>query len=181
MLDFSKEALLRLWIATSKLYTGVDGIWMSMMRERFGDELACELDREVWTKRGTPLEFHRIREAMNIRGTDVAALFKFFQIHPQLTGLEYEVEFDLKSQTHGIYTIKRCRSLEYFERHREGKILKYVCQVIDKEAMETTARLFDPNMEVTPLKLPPRESRDEVACVWKFETRKNPPGSGSPT
>jgi hypothetical protein len=117
---------------------------------------------------------------MNIYGTDVEALFKFFQVHPQLTGLEYEVEFDLKSQTHGLYTIKRCRSLEYFERHREDKILKYVCEVIDTGAMETTARLFNPNMVVTPLKLPPRENRDEVACVWKFEIKENAPGSGSP-
>jgi hypothetical protein len=171
MKGFSKDAILRLWIATSKLYTGVDGIWMTMTRERFGNEVACELDREIWTKRGTPVEIRRIREAMNIWGDDVESLFKYFQIHPQLTGLEYEIEYDLKNKNHGIYTIKRCKSLEYFERHNEDpQIVRYVCQEIDWPAFQLTAHTFNPNMKVTPLKMPPRKSKDEFPhCQWEFK------------
>jgi len=32
-----------------------------------------------------------------------------------------------------------------------------------------TARSINPNMVGRPLKLPPRESKDEIACVWEFK------------
>ena len=49
--DFSKEALLRLLIAYARCYPGMDGLWFSLCRERFGDEVARELDEEIWANR----------------------------------------------------------------------------------------------------------------------------------
>ena len=34
MQDFSKDALIRLWQASGKLYVGLDGLWYSLIRER---------------------------------------------------------------------------------------------------------------------------------------------------
>jgi len=37
---------------------GIDGLWYSLMREKFGEQMASELDWEIW-KRATPLEVRR--------------------------------------------------------------------------------------------------------------------------
>ena len=77
--DLSKDALHRLSIANAKCYIMMARLWYDLVRERFGDETAKELDLEIWGQRALPLESSWVCEALNIRGNDVAALFKLFQ------------------------------------------------------------------------------------------------------
>jgi len=164
--DFSKDALVRLWTAASKLYIGIDGVWTSVIREKYGEQAAIDLDMEVW-RRNTPLEVRRVREAMNIWGDDVAAVFKPYQCDPGVTGVA-EIDCELKNRNHGILTFKRCLSLEYFERHGDTAMQKFACEVIDGNEIPNYAHLFNPKIKVKALKLPPRKSPDEIACQWEF-------------
>ena len=50
MHDFSRERLVAAWYAASKLYIGIDGLWYGLIKERFGEQVACELDREIWER-----------------------------------------------------------------------------------------------------------------------------------
>ena len=168
MQDFSKDALVRLWQAAGKLYVGLDGLWYSLIRERLGEQMARELDRELW-KRAAHLEVRRVREAMNIWGEDVASVFKFLQVDLGGGAIWPDFECALKDRNHGILTIKRCRGLEYYERHGETTLQKHACEVLDVEGFEDAAHLFNPNIKVTALKLPPRKSKDEIACQWEFK------------
>jgi hypothetical protein len=44
-----------------------------------------------------------------------------------------------------------------------------VCQTMEVEAIKGYAKFFNPAIKVTPLKLPPRKSRDEVPhCQFEF-------------
>ena len=65
--DFSKETLLRLLTAYARCYPGMDGLWFSLCRERFGDEVARELDEEIWANRALVPEANRICERSDIR------------------------------------------------------------------------------------------------------------------
>ncbi len=67
MHDFSKDTLVKAWRAAAKLFAGMDGIWCHLIRERFGQEMACELENEAW-KRCNPLEVRWTVQAMNIQG-----------------------------------------------------------------------------------------------------------------
>ena len=167
MRDFSKDTLVKAWVTAAKLYIGIDGIWTSVIREKYGEQLALELDAEVW-RRNTPLEVRRVREAMNIHGEDVAALLKAYQCDPGVTGVA-EIECQLKNQNHGILTFKRGLSLEYLERHGDTALQKFACEVLDMKEIESYAHLFNPGIKVTCLKLPPRKSPDEIACQWEFK------------
>jgi hypothetical protein len=40
---------------------------------------------------------------------------------------------------------------------------------LDFRAFDKIARFFNPKMKVTALKLPPRKSKDDVACQWEFK------------
>jgi hypothetical protein len=75
----------------------------------------------------------------------------------------------MKGENHGILTIKRCLSLEYFERHKDIALQKHACEVLDGEGFQWAAHLFNPSMKAVPLKLPPRKHTGEIACQWEFK------------
>jgi hypothetical protein len=39
---------------------------------------------------------------------------------------------------------------------------------VETRLFEIRAKAINPKMKVTPLKLPPRKSKDEIACQWEF-------------
>ena len=169
MQDFSKEALIRLWQAASKLYIGMDALWVALVREKLGEQTAMEWDTEIWLRRGAAeSEVRRTREALGIWGDDVASFLKYAQVDPGIAGV-MEVEVDLKAKNHGILTVKRCRPLEWCERSGETEWQKNACEVLDVQGFPQSAQLFNPNMKVAPLKLPPRKNPDEIACQWEFK------------
>ena len=167
MHEFSKDALVRLWKSSGKLYVGLDGLWYNLLRERYGEETARELSRLNW-QRAAHLEVRRHREALNIWGEDVESCLKFLQVDIGAGGIWPESRCEMKDANHGIITIKRCQSLEYFERHGETVLQKHACEVLDLEGFEQAAHFFNPRIKVVPLKLPPRKSKDEIACQWEF-------------
>ncbi|MBM4463285.1 MAG: hypothetical protein FJ012_08100 [Chloroflexi bacterium] len=167
MRDFSKDALVRLWQASGKLYVGLDGLWFNLIREQFGEQKARELSRENW-KRETPLEVRRHREAMNIWGEDVESYLKYLQVDIGAGGIWPDFRCEMTGENRGILTIKRCLSLEYFERHGDITLQKHACEVLDAEGFQWAAHLFHPRMKAVPLKLPPRKHTGEIACQWEF-------------
>jgi len=174
--DFSKEALMRLLVAAGKLYLGIDGVWTGLMRKKYGDKAAFDFDKEVWFSKGLELDIKQTCEAMNIEGNDIPTLFKYLQFGPAFSVIyvgpppEFEprVQFELKNKSHGIMTVTRCNSLEYFERHKDTALQKLACEEIDLPAFKWIAKRFNPKRECEPIKLPPRKSDKEAACRWEF-------------
>ena len=165
--DFSKEALVRLLVATGKLYTGVDPIWVAAMRERFGDRVAFDWDKEVWSA-GTQHEVYRITKALNITGNDVAAVFKYFQFSPGF-GVLFDIDWDLKNRNHGIMTVTRCLGVVWWERTKDHALQKFTCEEIEIPMFQRIAEYFNPKMKATALKLPPRKDENGIACRWEVK------------
>ena len=180
--DFSKETLIKLLISASKAYIGMDGVWTTLMRDKVGDRAAFDYDKEVWFGKGLALDMRRTVEPLNIQGNDIATLFKYWQCSPAFsvayTGpapdFESHVHFELKNKNHGIMTVRRCYSLEYFERHQDESLQKLACDEIDASAWEWQAHKFNPNIRVRPLKMPPRKTKDDIACQWDITLEDNP-------
>jgi hypothetical protein len=165
--DFSKEALLRLLVAAGKMYLGADGMWTTVIRRRYGDDVALSCSKEVWNTIGQQ-ELRRPTEAMNIGVGDIASLFKFFQVDPGFAVM-FDIDFDLSDDgRYGLMTVKRCPSLEYFERHGDEWLMNLACKELDVPMLPETARHFNPEIKTRPLRLPPRKSKDEIACQWEF-------------
>ena len=120
--DFSKAALIKLYAAACKDYLGIDGIWLALIRQKYGDKVAFEHDVEVWES-GTKGEVRRTREALNIWGDDVEAVMKYIQTSASLGGLFY-IDCELMDKNHGRYTINRCNALDYFERTGDEQLMK---------------------------------------------------------
>lgn len=165
--DFSKEALARLLVQYARLGLALDGWWQNTVREKYGKDEAIKLELAVWD-RGIPYEQQRVMKALNIQGNDVAACFKELQMDPQLCMDIFDITWDLKNNNHGILTVNRCPAVEHFEKQADTKTMLAMCD-LDSKAFEKIARFFNPNMKVTALKLPPRTSKDDIACQWEFK------------
>ncbi len=167
--DLSKDALHRLSMANAKCYIMMARLWYDLVRERFGDGTARELDLEIWGQRALPLESNWVCEALNIRGNDVATLFKLFQTQPGFAGAGFEIEYDLKNAKHGVCTVNRCLGLEYFERKGMMDIAMQMCEEIEPVGFSAAAHLFDPDMIVIPIKLPTRQTPNpKPHCIWEY-------------
>ena len=171
--DFSKGAVIRLCVANSKCFIAMARLWYDLVRERLGEEIAREMDLEVWGNRALPMEAGSVCEALNIHGDDVATLFKLFQTQPGFgSGSSdlFKIEYDLRNPKHGLCIVNYCFGVEHAEKYGMMDILKQVCEEIDQVGFEAAAHYFNPNMVVTPLKLPTQgKSKDERPhCVWEY-------------
>jgi len=153
---FSKEALARIIEAGGRITVAVDGIYLSACQAKWNREVAYELERQQW-KQSVHIDMRRVRQAVGIEGDDVEALFKCYQCMPAVIAKMPEVEYDLKSKTHGVLTVKRCRSLDYCVKHGLDALQKHLCEVIDVEGFQNTANCINPDIKATPLKLPKRQ------------------------
>ena len=164
--DFSKDALVNLVDAASRDYIGIDGLWTSIIRKRYGDEVAFDCSKEVWDT-GWLREAERTVKAMGIDGKDIAALLKYLQVDPGF-GAMFKVKCELINPNLGMATVLSCNTLLYAERHNEPELQKLACEELDVPLFTKTAQFFNPDMKVRVLKLPPRKSPDEIACQWEF-------------
>jgi len=177
LVDFSKETLIKLLVSASKAYLGIDGVWTNLMRQKFGDRAAFDYDKEVWFSQALALDIRRTVEPLNIMGDDIATVFKYLQFSPGFSVIyvgpppkfEPYVQFELKNKNYGTMTVTRCNSLEYFERHQDTELQKLACEEIDLPAFQWLANQFNAKIKVSPLKLPPRKSKHEIACQWEFK------------
>ncbi len=163
--DFSKEALIHLWKSASKLYQGMAGIWSTIARNKLGDETAFTWEPEAW-KKLIPLEIKWVCQEMNIKGDDVETLFKWMQCYAAY-GPTMDFDLDLKNKKHGIFTVKKCPALEYFERHDDVKGQENACGM-DVWGFQLQATCINPKIKCNVLRMPPRKSKDEICCQMEY-------------
>ncbi|MFC1943960.1 DUF6125 family protein [Chloroflexota bacterium] len=163
----SKETLIKLLVEFGRAFIAIDGFWYTLIENRFGLDLANELDSEIWEKIVPPWTTPHTMRLLNISGDNVETLFKVMQNLPDATLDLYEYEHDLKNPNHGIFTVYRCPGLSFFERKRPERILP-VCVELEPRCIRSYAAQINPDIKVDILKLPPRKSEDEIACQWEF-------------
>ena len=129
---------------------------------------AMELDLAIWAKYIPPRTTPRFRKLLDIQGNNVETLFKTFQSLPDATKDLYEYTFELKNPNHGIWTCIHCPGLSFFERKQRLERIMPVCHELEPASLKAYAALINPDIVVTALKLPPRQSPDEICCQWEF-------------
>jgi len=162
---FSRELLLEALRAYAQYAYRVDAFWYLTVKERMGGEEAAACNIQSMEKTA-PYEVEAVRRLFKIRENDVAGFMKFQQTRPW--SWIFTAKHELKSSNHGVFTIIRCPILEGMEKEGEGRE-QYTCHEDHVEAVRLQASCFNPNIKVEPLKLPPRNSKDEIACQWEFK------------
>ena len=162
--NYSKKTLIELIKVYSRLYRSVDGFWFISVKEKVNNDTALDCDLWVW-ERQIKSELKRIGETLDIKGDDIAAFFKIFQMCPWNLYLEYKME--IKGPNYGKMTIHKCPTLEALEKEGEGRDETF-CKAVEPLMMDYHAKTFNPKMSANYLKIPPRQTKNEICCIWEF-------------
>src|SRR5512137_566557 len=159
-----KETLLKLLRAYNDYLLRVDGYWYLTVMNKWGNEEAFDCDVKLWEK-AQVCEMNTISSLLGIRGDDVASLFKYLQVSPWMH--IYVATLDLCNPNHGLLTINHCPTLISLEKEGTGRE-KRICQELEPKLMGIQAGFFNPQIKVTPLKVPPRTEYKDCCCQWEF-------------
>jgi hypothetical protein len=163
--QFSKEFLLKLMHIWQYGWLHMTEAWYNAVKERFGVDAANDCETQAWETIGERVN-PRFAKVANIELNTVVDSLKCLQLPlDNTTGGLFPAEAKIINPNHVIWTIPRCRSLEFFEA-KEPERIHHVCHVNEKKIIERY--LVNRKIKVTPLKLPPRKSPDEIACQWEF-------------
>ena len=165
--DFSKDFLIDLMHSWQGAYMRMSRIWYESVMEKFGVEAADNCNLEVWTKVGEKI-VPKFAKVGKFSLDTIPSGLKAIQLAPDghTDGEFFDGEVEIKSDKHVITTTTKCRALEYLERVAPERI-EFFCHVLEQRVMQ--AYFNNPKVSVTPIKLPPRKSPDEVCCRWNIE------------
>ncbi|OGO05101.1 MAG: hypothetical protein A2Y91_02245 [Chloroflexi bacterium RBG_13_54_8] len=161
---FSKEFLLKLMQVWQYAWLHLSEAWYKEVELKCGRAVADELEVNSWCRMAERVN-PRYAKVGNIKMETVVDSMKAIQLPLDNTtsGL-FPVIPEIINENHVIWTIPRCRSLEFFEA-KDPERIKQVCYVNEKKVIERY--MINRKIKVTPLKLPPRKSPDEIACKWE--------------
>jgi hypothetical protein len=162
--DFSPDTLAELLKLYARLYIAMDGIWYLTLKQRVGDEEALACDIQVW-ELNCKYEMARIKRQLKIRGNDIVALMKAFQLCPWCLLMKFDIE--VRHKNSALYTVTYCPTLDALEQEGLGREAE-ICNLVEPRIMKAYASAINPDIEVKCLKSPPRKSKDEICCQWEF-------------
>jgi len=164
--DLSKDFLLKIMEVWQFAWIHLATAFYDATKKRFGVDAANEIQLEAWETVGQNVN-PRYAKIGNIKLNTVVDSLKALQLPLDNTmGNLYKTQYNIINDNHVIITIPQCRSLLYYEK-RAPEMINWFCHVLEKKAMEKY--LINPKIKVTPLKLPPRNSPDEISCQWEFK------------
>ena len=164
--DLSSESLVLLWNVATLTYVMQTSRWTDLVTERYGQDTALKLERDVWLDYGGATEDLRygLRAAGSETG-DVETLVRGFQMAPGEVGL-VDAAFDLSSPRHGVITHKRCPSHDRFGESNRAR-LESNC-VLCVIAMRLSGEMVNPAIRCRPRSLPPHRAPAGHACQWEY-------------
>ena len=168
--DFSKEFIIKLAKEWQNRYPLQEELWVEMIKDRFGQKEADELEM-IFNTRMAELSLPRMAKLANIQVKDMVDVMKVFQLIVEgLMGFQPDSTYEIVNRNHVIWTVKRCLNLEYFEKVDPTRIVSF-CQDKEERYLYIYTGVLLPDCEIKALKLPPRESREEIACQWELKLK----------
>ena len=162
--DFSRDVLVKLLGMYARIYQRLDGFWYMSVKERVSNEEAVACDLWVW-KRQVRQEMKNLTRLLKIEVDGVVSAMKALQVSPW--GFSHKFSAEFPDDNTAILTFTYCPALEALETEAEGRE-QTICGVVDLAVKREFAAFFGPGIKVTPLKLPPRESGEDICCQWEF-------------
>jgi hypothetical protein len=171
--DFSKDFLIKLLYTWQRAYLRLNAFWYQAVTERFGSEAADSANLEVWLQVGEKM-VPKYAKVGNFPLNTVVDSLKICQLVPETNiGSEYfDGKIDIKNENHIITTTTKCGILDALEKAAPEKI-EYFCHVLEGRVLEKYfSSPTNPNVTVTPLKLPPRKSPKDICCQFEIKAVK---------
>jgi hypothetical protein len=159
----SREELLKALRAFAHNWLAHDGCWFLAAEERYGLDVALELDRDSWARFAVS-EARRIMSTFGIEpGSGLPALERALGL--RMYALINEQHFEWSDDRRRLrFVMDRCRVQET---RRQKGLPDFPCRSVGEVEFSTFARTIDPRIVTTCICCPP-DSPAGKNCAWEF-------------
>jgi hypothetical protein len=170
--ECDKERLVRLGLGSHEFLLLVIEAWAAEVVVRYGLDEMFDIQWTLWSEKVLP-EIRTMKGRwMNITTNDVAAFMKDIQIDAtSFPGKAFELTFEMPDEDVGIMTFNRCCAPDQWEALGRPDILEKNCHSTCPASLIETAKMYNPNMKVDILAIPPRIDVENVCCKWQLSMR----------
>jgi len=170
--ELSKEQLVAWLLGAHEYLLQCIEAWATQITVRYGLDVMFDIQYTLWGNVVLPGVKKLKEEYLGITGNTVADWMKDLQMDAtSMPGKAFDLSFEMPEPDVGIMTFNRCVAADQWEQMGRPDILEKNCHSTCPKSMIVTTRLYNPNMKVDILAIPPRIDPDDVCCKWRFSLR----------
>jgi hypothetical protein len=153
------------------LLTAIEG-WAGDIVMRYGLDAMFEIQWDLWSEKVLPAVRDLKARWMKVGDGTVEAFMKDIQVDASsFPGKAFDLTFEMPEPDVGIMTFNKCIQVDQWESMGRPDIAEKSAHVTCPASIIETAKMYNPNMKVEILAIPPRVSKDHVACRWRLSLR----------
>lgn len=146
--------------------------WATQVIVREGLDEMFDIQYALWGDTVLPGVKKLKERYLGITGHRVEDWMKDLQLDAtSMPGKAFDCTFEMPEPDVGIFTFNRCVAVDQWESMGRPDILEKNCHSTCPKSMIVTTKLYDPNMKVDILAIPPRVDDGDVCCRWRFSMR----------
>jgi hypothetical protein len=170
--QYSKERLVKLALGSHEYLLAAIESWALAIVMRDGLDEMFAFQWALWSEKLLPAAKDIKARWMNISGDTVEAFMKDIQVDAtSFPGKAFEMTFEMPESEVGIFTFNKCVSVDQWEAMGRPDIAEKASHTSCPAAIIETAKMYNPNMKVEILAIPPRVNKDHVCCKWRLSIR----------
>ena len=158
----SKRELLNVIEMFSKNWLTLDGLWFTLVENKYGLEAALDLDLKMW-QRNALIEARRIKKDIGIQGGGIQGVLKALRFMTYDPSMPFEYSMDGSDQAYIWFS--SCRPQE--GRIKAGKG-EFPCKPMGLVCYGTLAKTIDPGVKVECVFCPPDTRPPGIWCKWRI-------------
>jgi hypothetical protein len=171
-IDLSKEQLVTWFLGSHEYLLQCIEAWAAQIVVRYGLDVMFDIQYTLWGETVLPGVKKLKASMLGITGNSVADWMKDLQLDATaLPGKAFDLSFEMPEPDVGIMTFNRCVAVDQWEGMGRPDILEKNCHSTCPKSMIVTTKMYNPNMKVDILAIPPRRDPDDVCCKWRFSMR----------
>ncbi|MFC2017617.1 DUF6125 family protein [Chloroflexota bacterium] len=150
-------------LCSRSLYT-IDGLWFSLLEEKYGLDVALDMDLEVWRRFGL-IHGRRVLKTFAIKkNSPIQALVSMIQVDPML--FVYKPEIVTLTDSKLVFHCANCPPQK--ARIRDGRG-EFPCKPVGEALFISYAELVSSKVKLTCLTCPPDPHPSQFWCEWQYE------------
>ncbi len=170
--ELSKPEIVRWLLGSHEYLLQCIEAWATQITVRYGLDVMFDIQWNLWGETVLPGVKKLKEEYLGITGNTVADWMKDLQMDATaMPGKAFDVSFEMPEPDVGIMTFNRCVAADQWETMGRPDILEKNCHSTCPKSMIVTTQLYNPNMKVDILAIPPRRDPGDVCCKWRFSMR----------
>src|SRR5262245_30496508 len=170
--ELSKPELVKWLLGSHEYLLQCIEAWATQITLRYGLDVMFDIQWTLWGDSVLPGVKKLKAEYLGISGNTVADWMKDLQVDvTAMPGKAFDVAFEMPERDVGIMTFNRCVAVDQWELMGRPDILEKNCHSTCPKSMLVTTKLYNPNIKVEILAIPPRKDPGNVCCKWRFSMR----------